>query len=61
MIASLLAVPQNLTPAGWVLMLSCIGFVCGLCVFCATRLLREDRPSDHHHVPLDIDTKDTDQ
>jgi len=49
---------QNLTAAGWILMLGCIGCVCGLCVFCFWHILRESRPSEYHHAPLEIETND---
>ncbi len=55
---TLLAQNQGLTAAGWTMMIGCIGFVCGLCAFCFYRLLHEPRPSEHHHAPLDIDTRD---
>ncbi len=49
---------RGLTAAGWILMIGCIGFVCGLCAFCFYRILREPKPSEHHHAPLDINTHD---
>ncbi len=57
---SLLAQQQGLTTGGWVMMIGCIPLVCGLCVFCLYRLMREPRPSEHHHAPLEIDTHDLD-
>ncbi len=57
---AMLAQQQGLTPAGWTLMIGCIAMVCGLCVFCFYRIMREPRPSEHHHAPLDIDTHDLD-
>ncbi len=56
----LAATAPGLTPAGWALMLGCIGLVCGLAVVCYTLILREPEPSEHHHAPLDIDTRDDD-
>ena len=53
-----LAQSEGLTAAGWTVMIACIALVCGLIVFCYYRILREPRPSQHHHAPLDIDTKD---
>ena len=49
---------QGLSPAGWVLMVGCVGIVCTLLGYCYWRVLREPRPSEHHHAPLDIDTGD---
>jgi hypothetical protein len=31
-----------------------------LCAFCFWRILRESTPSEHHHAPLDINTRDAD-
>ncbi|MCH8148810.1 MAG: hypothetical protein IH987_12560 [Planctomycetes bacterium] len=50
---------EGLNASGWTLMLLCIGMVTVLTVFCYYRILREPRPSEHHHAPLDIDTRDT--
>ncbi len=50
----------GLTTAGTIVMASSILLVLGLSVFCAIRILREDRPEEHHHAPLDIDTHDRD-
>ena len=60
MLRTVLAQHQALTPSGWTVMIACIGLVCGLVVFCFYRILREPRPSEHHHAPLDIDTHDRD-
>lgn len=60
MVTTLLAQNQTLTTGGWVMMVGCISLVCGLCAFCFYRLMRDPRPSDHHHAPLEIDTKDLD-
>ncbi len=49
---------QNLTAAGWTVMLGCIGFVGCLCAFCFWHILKEGSPSEHHHAPLDIETND---
>lgn len=48
----------TLEPAGLVLMVLSITMIIGLAVFCSARILREKRPSEHHHAPLDIDTHD---
>ncbi|MEE9296845.1 MAG: hypothetical protein V3W34_18020 [Phycisphaerae bacterium] len=48
----------SLEPAGMVVMALSILIVCGLTVFCIVRILGERSPSEHHHVPLDIDTHD---
>ncbi len=50
---------EGLNASGLTLMLLCIGLVTVLMVFCYYRILREPRPSEHHHAPLDIDTRDT--
>ncbi len=57
--ATLIAQPEGLNASGWMLMLLCIGLVTLLMVFCYYRILREPRPSEHHHAPLEIDTRDT--
>jgi len=49
----------RLTGAGALLMTLSIVLVVGLLVFCMARILRETRPEEHHHVPLEIDTEDT--
>jgi len=61
MMMNLLATPQHpgLTPAGWTLLIFCVGMVIGLLTFCYYMLLREPNPSERHHGPLDIDTQDT--
>ncbi len=58
MIATALLAQEALNAGGWVLMILCIGFVCSLCAFCVWRLMREERPGEHHHAPLDINTHD---
>jgi len=55
----MLAQEVRLTIQGGIVMVACIGFVLALGVFCTSRILREQRPKEHHHVPLDIDTHDT--
>ncbi len=50
----------GLTPAGTVIMAVSILGVLGLCAFCMNRILRDKRPSEHHHAPLDIDMPDDD-
>ena len=57
---ALLAQYEKLNAAGWTVLTTCIVFVCGLCVFCYYRVLREPQPSKHHPAPLDIDTRDQD-
>ncbi len=51
---------NRLSFSGIAVMIGCIGFVLALAGFCFWRLLRETQPSEHHHAPLDIDTRDTD-
>ena len=48
----------KLEPAGIVMMVICVSLVCGLSLFCIMRLFSSRAPSEHHHVPLDIDTHD---
>jgi hypothetical protein len=57
-LVAFLAQEQGLTIGGWVVMVGCITMVCSLCVFCFYRVFREPSPSEHHHAPLDIDTRD---
>ena len=57
-LCAVLAQSQGLTVGGWTVMLGCVGFVCGLMGFCFYRILREPRPTEHHHAPLDIETHD---
>ena len=47
--------------SGMVVMGISIAIVCGLSVFCIVHLLRGKELGEHHHVPLDIDTGDTDR
>ena len=49
-----------MTVAGWIIMLSSIGFVVGLLAFCFYRVLRKPSSTDHMHAPLDINTHDAD-
>jgi ABC-type nickel/cobalt efflux system permease component RcnA len=48
----------TLTSAGAAIMTVSVLLVLGLCAFCFWRILREPTPSEHHHAPLDIDTRD---
>lgn len=50
----------GLNAGGWTVMLASITLVCGLAIFCITRILRESHPETHHHAPLEIDTEDID-
>lgn len=56
----ILAQNGGLTTTGAIVMIGCIASVIALMVYCYYRVLREPRPSEHHHAPLDIDTQDTD-
>lgn len=49
-----------MTVAGWIIMLSSIGFVVGLLVFCFYRVLSNPETVDPGDAPLDSDTKDQD-
>jgi len=48
----------GLTIGGAIVMTGSVVLVLGLMIFCMTRILREKRPTEHHHTPLDIDTHD---
>lgn len=48
----------TLTATGAVIMAISVVLVLGLTAFCFWRILREPSPSEHHHAPLDVDTKD---
>ncbi len=54
-------VPEEggLTFAGTIIMILSVGLVLGLAGFCMVRILAESRPTERHHMPLDIDTHDT--
>jgi hypothetical protein len=56
--AAVLAQEVRLTAEGAIIMIGCIVLVLGLSAFCMSRILREPRPEEHHHAPLDIDTHD---
>ncbi len=60
MLLTILAQHPGLSPAGWTLMIGCIGLVCGLLVFCFYRVLTTTSATHQMHAPLDIDTHDTD-
>ena len=57
--ATVVAEEVTLTTQGAVIMVICVSLVLGLTVFCMSRILGEQRPQEHHHAPLDIDTQDT--
>jgi type IV secretory pathway VirB6-like protein len=50
----------GLSTQGAVIMTISIAIVTALAAFCVIKILREDSPKDHHHAPLDIDTRDRD-
>ena len=58
---TVLAQAPGLEAVGWVMLIGCIGLVCGLCAFCFWKILTEQKPSEQHHAPLDIDTHDVEQ
>jgi hypothetical protein len=47
-----------MTAAGWFLMLSSVGFVVGLNVYCFWRVLKKPAPARDLHAPLDIETRE---
>ncbi len=51
----------ELEPAGMVVMTLSVLLVCGLTIYCAVKILGDKSPSEHHHAPLDIDTRDTER
>ncbi len=59
LLATLLAQEVRLTVQGGVVMTVCIALVLALNLFCMRRILSEPHPEEHHHAPLEIDTKDT--
>jgi len=64
-VAALMAEAQAeqvaLTVGGAIIMTLSIALVLGLNVFCMARILRETKPGEHLHAPLDIDTHDLDR
>ena len=52
--------PTSLSAGGAVIMILSVSLVLGLNIFCFWRILREPEPTEHHHVPLEIDTHDLD-
>ncbi len=49
---------KPLSPAGWTVMIGCIGLVLGLAGFCFRRVMRGPSPSERLHGPLDIETEE---
>ncbi len=58
---TVLAQAPGLNASGWIMLICCIGLVCALCAFCFWKIMSEPKPSEHHHIPLDIDTHDIEQ
>jgi hypothetical protein len=54
------AEPVGLTLGGAVIMGLSTVLVLGLLIFCMSRVLRESRPEDPYHSPLDADPRDLD-
>ncbi|MCH8966332.1 MAG: hypothetical protein IID43_01515 [Planctomycetes bacterium] len=50
----------GLTIGGMIIMVCSIGLVLALSGFCMVKILGEQKPTEHHHAPLDIDTHDLD-
>ena len=50
----------GLTTGGLVVMTVSVVLVLGLMIFCMSQILGEKSPTEHHHAPLDIDTRDRD-
>lgn len=48
----------TLTLGGAAMMTVSVLLVLSLAAFCFWRILHEPSPSEHHHAPLDINTKD---
>jgi heme/copper-type cytochrome/quinol oxidase subunit 2 len=49
---------ETLTIGGAAIMLVSVALVLGLNVFCFWRIFRERQPTEHHHAPLEINTRD---
>ncbi len=49
---------EQLTITGALLMTLSVGMVLALSGYCLWRILSEKRPEEHHHTPLDNDTRD---
>lgn len=49
---------NGLTTGGWIFMVTSIGFVLALIIYCFSRVLSKPASTEHMHAPLDIDTKD---
>jgi len=47
-----------MTLAGWIFMLTSMGVVIGILLFCFIRLMSAPSSAEHMHAPLDIDTHD---
>lgn len=47
-----------MTTAGWIFMISSIGFVLGLITFCFYRVLTHPGSEEHMKAPLEMDTHD---
>ncbi len=45
-----------MTVAGWILMLTSVGLVVALNVYCFYRVFKTPVTKDHLHAPLDIET-----
>ena len=50
----------GLTVGGIIIMACSILMVLALSAFCMAKILGEQKPTEHHHAPLDIDTHDLD-
>jgi len=58
LLAQAAAGAETLTLGGALIMTASVVLVLGLNIFCFWRILREQQPAEHHHVPLEIDTHD---
>jgi len=47
-----------MTTTGWIFMLSSVGSVTILMIWCFYRVLSKPSAANHMHAPLDIDTHD---
>ena len=50
----------GLTVGGIIIMVCSISLVLALSGFCMAKILGEQKPTEHHHAPLEIDTHDLD-
>ncbi len=50
-----------MTPGGWIIMLSSVGFVTFLLVWCIYKVITTPESTEHLHAQTDIHTPDVDE